>query len=77
MHYGVDILHRPAKLSFPIGLVKTESGFTVRSVETSLRRLTLVVAVISVDAYPFLAISDLTCHLEDTGIGVLWLHCAA
>ena len=20
---------------------------------------------------------DLTCHLEDTGIGVLWLHCAA
>ena len=28
----------------------------------------LVVAVISVDAYPFLAISDLTCHLEDTEI---------
>ena len=27
----------------------------------------LVVAVISVDAYPFLAFSDLTCHLEDTG----------
>ena len=26
----------------------------------------LVVAVISVDAYPFLAFSDLTCHLEDT-----------
>ena len=37
----------------------------------------LVVAVISVDAYPFLAFSDLTCHLEDTGIGVFWLHCAA
>ena len=30
----------------------------------------LVVAVISVDAYPFLAFSDLNCHLEDTGIGV-------
>ena len=30
----------------------------------------LVVAVISVDAYPFLAFSDLTCHLEDIGIGV-------
>ena len=30
----------------------------------------LVVAVISVDAYPFLAFSDLTCHLEDTGMGV-------
>ena len=26
----------------------------------------LVVAVISVDAYPFLAFSDLTCHLQDT-----------
>ena len=36
----------------------------------------LVVAVISVDAYPFLAFSDLTCHLEDMGIGVFWLHCA-
>ena len=33
-----------------------------------------MVAVISVDAYPFLAFSDLTCHLEDMGIGVLWLH---
>ena len=37
----------------------------------------LVVAVISVDAYPFLALSDLTCHPEDVGIGVSWLHCAA
>ena len=37
----------------------------------------LVVAVISVDAYLFLAFLDLTCHLEDTGIGVFWLHCAA
>ena len=62
--------------SFLIGLVKTESGFIVTSVETGLGRLTLVVAVISVDAYPLLAFSDLTCHLEDTGIGVFWLHCA-
>ena len=37
----------------------------------------LMVAVISVDGYPVLAFSDLTCHLQDTGIGVLWLHCAA
>ena len=38
----------------------------------------LVVAVISVDAYHFfLAFSDLICHLEDTEIGVFWLHCAA
>ena len=39
--------------SFPIELVKTESGFIVRSVETALGRWTLVVAVINVDAYPF------------------------
>ena len=29
-----------------------------------------MVAVISVEAYPFLAFSDLTRHLEDTEIGV-------
>ena len=33
--------------------------------------------MISVDAYPFLTFSDLTCHFEDTEIGVFWLHCAA
>ena len=65
MPYGVDVLHR------------TKSGLIVRSVETGLGRWTLVVAKISVHAYPFLAFSDLTCHLEDTGIGVFWLHCAA
>ena len=37
----------------------------------------LVIAVISVDAYPLLAFPDLTCQLEDTEIGVSWLHCAA
>ena len=36
-----------------------------------------MVDVISVDAYPFLALSNLTCHLGDTGIGVFWLHFAA
>ena len=36
----------------------------------------MVVAVINVDAYQFLAFSDLTCHLEDTGIGVFWLQYA-
>ena len=74
MFYYVEQLRTP---SFPIGLVKTKSDFNVRPVETSLGRWTLVVAVISVDAYPFLAFSDLTCHLEDTRIGVLWLYCAA
>ena len=62
---------------FLVGLVKTKSGFIVKSVETGLRRLTLVVALISVDAYPFLAFSDLACNLEDTGIDVFWLYCAA
>ena len=62
--------------SFPIGLVKTESGFIIGSAETGFGRKLLVVAVISVDAYPFLAFTDLTCHLEDTGVGVFWLHCA-
>ena len=56
--------------SFPIRLVKTESGIIVRSVETGLGRWTLVVAVISVDAYPFMAFSNLNCHLEGMGIGV-------
>ena len=36
-----------------------------------------MVSVIIVDAYPFLAFSDLTCDLEDTGTGVFWLHYAA
>ena len=67
-------LHSP---SFPIGLVKNESGFLVRSVKAGLGKCTLVVAVISVDSYPFLAFSILICHLEDTGIGVSWLLCAA
>ena len=63
--FYIDQLCTP---SFPIGLVKTESGFFVGSVETGLGWWTLVVAVINVDAYPFLAFSDLSCHLEDTGM---------
>ena len=67
--FYIDQLHTPP---FPIGLVKTESGFIVRSVETGLGRWTLAVAVISVDAFLFLAFSDSTCHLEDMRIGVFW-----
>ena len=48
--------------SFPFGLVKTESDFNVGSIETDLGRLKLVVAVISVDAYPFLAFLYLGCN---------------
>ena len=36
----------------------------------------MVVAVITVDPYPFLAFSELNYHHEDTEIGVFWLHCA-
>ena len=63
-------INQPCIPSFPIGLTKTKYDFTVRSVETGLRGWTEVVAVISVDAYSFLAFSNLTCHLEDTRIGV-------
>ena len=39
MPYGVDVLHQQLHTpSFPIGLVKTESGFIVRSFETGLGR---------------------------------------
>ena len=40
----------------------TKSTFVVKSVETELGRSALVEAVTSVDVYPFLAFSNLTCH---------------
>ena len=67
----------PCTPSFSIGLVKTKSDFIVKSVETGLGRQMLVVNVISVNAYPFLVLSDLTCHLEDTVIAVSFVHCTA
>ena len=36
----------------------------------------MVAVISSVDAYTFLAFSDLTCQLETEGY-VFWLHCAA
>ena len=54
--------------SFPFGLFKTESDFISRSVKAGLERWMLVVVVVSVNAYFSLAFSDLTCHLEDTGM---------
>ena len=45
----------------------------MRVFKTDLGRWILVVAVINVDTYPYLASSDLTCRLEDTWIGVFWL----
>ena len=58
MFYYIDQSLIPALL---IGLVKTKSDVIVRSVETDLGRLTLVVAVISVDAYLFGGFYDLPC----------------
>ena len=69
-------IDQPCTPSFPIGFVKTESDSIARSVETDLGKWMLVVAVISVDAYPFLAFPNLICHLDDTGTGVFWSHCA-
>ena len=69
MFYYID---QPRTPPFTNGLVKTESNFAVRWVDTDLGRWKLVVTMISVDAYPFLAISDLTCHLKEVGIGVFW-----
>ena len=63
MFHYINQLNTPL---FPTGLVKTGSNFIVRLVKTGLRRWTLVIAVISINAYPFLAFSDLTFHLEDT-----------
>ena len=57
MLYNID---QSCTTSFPIGLVKIKSDFILRSVETDLGRWILVVAVISVDAYLFLAFLDLT-----------------
>ena len=57
MFYYID---QPCTISFPIGLVKAESNFIVRSVETGLGRLMMAIAVISVDANPFLAFAELT-----------------
>ena len=68
-------INQPCTLSFPIGLVKTESDFIVRSVETGLGRWVLAVAVNGVDAYPFMAFSHLTCQLEDTGMCFLLALC--
>ena len=51
--YSVDVLLQSRTTSFPTGLVKTESAFVVRSIEPDLGRWSLVVAVISVYAYPF------------------------
>ena len=63
MFYYMD---EPSTPPFPIGLVKTESDFSIRLVETGLGRWTLVVAVISVYVYPFLVFLSLTFQLMNS-----------
>ena len=63
MFYYINQLCTP---SFSTELIKTESDFFVRSVQTGLPRRALVLAVISIDAVLFLAFTDLICHLKDT-----------
>ena len=46
-------INQPRTPTFPIEMVKTGSDFIVKSVEIYLGRRMLVVAVISVDTYPF------------------------
>ena len=53
MGYMFDYINQSRTPSFPIELFKIESDLIVRSVETDLGKRKLVVAVISVDAYPF------------------------
>ena len=67
MIYYIDWPRTPSFLS---GLVKTKSDFVFRLVKADLETLTLVLAMISVDFYPFLAFSNLNCHPKDTEICV-------
>ena len=73
MFYYIDQPHTPY---FSIGLVKTESDSIIKSVDTDLGRWTLVVPVISVNVYPFLAFFDIPCCLEDTRMDVFQLDSA-
>ena len=66
MFYYTD---QPRTPFFLIGLIKTEFDIIVRLVESGLGRWAVVVAMVSVDVYPFLTFSDLPCQLDDTGIG--------
>ena len=64
-----------SKFELSLFLLGFLSDFIFRSAETGLGRWILVVTVISVDAYHFLAFSDLTCLTEDTGMCFLVALC--
>ena len=62
----------PRTPSFPVGLVKTESE-SLDHLEPTLGDEHWY--VVNVSGYRFMTFLDLTCHLEDAGIGTFWLHC--
>ena len=59
--FYIDMLRTP---SFPIGMVQLNLALSLDQLKSGLGRWTLVVAVISVVAYPFLAISNLPVTLK-------------
>ena len=68
----IDQLCTPSFPSYWVGLVKTESGLIVRSVETGLlREMNNGGSCDQCSSYLFFGFlnRDLTCHLEVTGIG--------
>ena len=64
-----------AGLSSSDNVTKIPYGVDVLSHQAG--RWMLAVAEFNADAFPFSAFSDLACHLEDTWIGVLEIHCAS
>ena len=64
-----------------IVLQTTQLNFRKRFMYVRSTKISLFtsVSVINVDAYPFLAFSDLNCHYVSTGIfewHIFWVHCA-
>ena len=52
---------QPCNSSFPVGLVESVDW---------------LIGLAESDVCPYLAFPDLTCNIQDTGIGVFWLRCA-
>ena len=76
MPYRVDVLlhHQPGTTSFLLGLVKTKFDFIVRSAVTGFGRWMLVVAVTSVDAYPFLAFFAMLVFFTNLSLMEFWVR---
>ena len=75
--WGRCFIHWPTPQSIFSYWVGYDWIWIVRSVQTDLENLMLTVAVIDVYTYLLCAFSELTCHLENTGMGIFLLYCAA